>query len=233
MVERHAATKQQPEPRGALVTGPYRFVQGRAEGPMRALPFEPQAGQEMYLGYKAIESELLVIEDLHVTAGQLGLSVRNLRARPHSYVDRFGYYKAPFIVAVEDAQHCCRTFASDVLRYVHAEEDALREATVSDYYTFPDRRHRNWRDKDGFRILRTGAEEWLAEERPVFALIREWCGEGAVEEFDQVLALRGEVDRLRTLLEDTVRWLRFSGHPVKATLLARELNKTSKPKQKR
>ena len=200
---------------------------------MRALPFEPQASQEMYLGYKAIESELLVIEDLHVTAGQLGLSVRNLRARPHSYVDRFGYYKAPFIVAVEDAQHCCRTFASDVLRYVHAEEDALREATVSDYYTFPDRRHRNWRDKDGFRILRTGAEEWLAEERPVFALIREWCGEGAVEEFDQVLALRGEVDRLRTLLEDTVRWLRFSGHPVKATLLAIELNKTSKPKQKR
>src|SRR5918995_4187517 len=38
------------------------------------------------------------------------------------------------------AQHCCRTFASDVLRYVHAEEDALREATVSGYYTFPARR---------------------------------------------------------------------------------------------
>jgi hypothetical protein len=64
----------------------------------------------------------------------------------------------------------------------------------------------------------------LAEERPVFVLIREWCGEGAVEEFDQVLALRGEVDRLRTLLEDTIRWLRDSGHPVKAALLAKDLD---------
>ena len=122
------------------------------------------------------------------------------------------------------AQHCCRTFASDVLRYVHAEEDALREATVSGYYTFPARRYRSWSDKDGFEILRTRAEEWLAEERPVFVLIREWCGEGAVEEFDQVLALRGEVDRLRTLLEDTIRWLRDSGHPVKAALLAKDLD---------
>jgi hypothetical protein len=64
----------------------------------------------------------------------------------------------------------------------------------------------------------------LAEERPVFALIREWCGEGAVEEFDHVLALRGEVDRLRILLEDPIRWLRDSGHPVKAALLAKDLD---------
>ena len=66
--------------------------------------------------------------------------MEDLRDKPHSYVDRFGYYKAPFFVAVVVAQHCCRTFASDVLRYVHAEEDALREATVSGYYTFPARR---------------------------------------------------------------------------------------------
>jgi hypothetical protein len=108
---------------------------------------------------------------------------------------------------------------------------ATQVATAS--YTFPDHRHRSWRDTDGFRILRTGAEEWLAEERPVYALIREWCGEGAAEEFDQVLPLRGEVDRLRTVLEDTLRWLRLSGHPVKAALLDRELNKTSEPEQKR
>lgn len=52
-----------------------------------------------------------------------------------------------------------------------------------------------------------------------------------MEEFDRVLALREEVDRLRALVEDTVRWLRFSGHPVKAALLAKELNKTSEPEQ--
>ncbi len=58
-------------------------------------------------------------------------------------------------------------------------------------------------------------------------MILEWCGEEAVEEFDRVLALHEEVDRLRALVEDTVRWLRLSGHPVKAALLAKELNKTS------
>ena len=81
-------------------TVPYKAVQKT----MRALPFDPQAGEEMYLGYKAIESELLVIEDLDATAGQLGLSAGNLRAKPHSYVDRFGDYKAPFFVAADALQ---------------------------------------------------------------------------------------------------------------------------------
>jgi hypothetical protein len=141
--------------------------------------------------------------------------------------------KLPFEVAMKVAKHCCRTFTQDILRYVQAEEDALKEAVVSGYYTFPDHRYRSWRDKDGFEILRTRAEEWLAEQKPIFALIREWCGEEAVEEFDQVLALREEVDRLQVLVEDTVRWLRLSGHPVKAALLAKQLNKTSEPEQKR
>ena len=52
-----------------------------------------------------------------------------------------------------------------------------------------------------------------------------------MEQFDQALALREEVDRLQALVEDTVRWLRLSGHPVKAALLAKELNKTSEPER--
>jgi hypothetical protein len=58
-----------------------------------------------------------------------------------------------------------------------------------------------------------------------FALIREWCGEQAVREFDRVLELREEVDRLRGLIEDTARWLRDSGHPVKAALVLKQLDR--------
>jgi hypothetical protein len=90
---------------------------------------------------------------------------------------------------------------------------------------FPDRRYRSWRDKDGFEILRARAEEWLVEEEPIFALIREWCGQEAVEEFDQVHELREEVDRLRGLVEDIARWLRDAGHPVKAALVMRQLDR--------
>jgi hypothetical protein len=45
----------------------------------------------------------------------------------------------------------------------------------------------------------------------------------SVARHDEVVALRGEVDRLRAVIEDTVRWLRDSGHPVKAGLLSRDL----------
>ncbi len=46
-----------------------------------------------------------------------------------------------------------------------------------------------------------------------------------LEGFDEARALREEVDRLWALVEDTVRWLRDSGHPVKAALLSRELDR--------
>lgn len=191
-----------------------------------ALPFEPKAGEEVYLGYKAIERELLVVEDLDATAAQLALKTEDMLAKPHSYVDRFGQYKAPFGVAVEVAKHCCERFARDVLRYVEAEEGALKEAVFSGYYAFPNRKYRSWRDKDGFEILRERAEEWLSEQAPIFALVREWCGQDATREFDQVLVLREENDRLRDLVEDTARWLRTAGHPQKAALLLKQLKKT-------
>jgi hypothetical protein len=56
-------------------------------------------------------------------------------------------------------------------------------------------------------------------------LIRGWCGQDASEEFDQVLTLREEVDRLRTLVQEIAGWLNHNGHPVKAGLLRKELGK--------
>jgi hypothetical protein len=40
-----------------------------------------------------------------------------------------------------------------------------------------------------------------------------WSGADSRLEFDQILEMRQEVDRLRALVEDTARWLRQSGHP--------------------
>jgi len=47
-----------------------------------------------------------------------------------------------------------------------------------------------------------------------------------------VLELRQKVDRLRGLVEDTARWLRHSGHPVKAALVLRELEQASEPRRR-
>jgi hypothetical protein len=48
---------------------------------------------------------------------------------------------------------------------------------------------------------------------------------GTSEEFDQVLALREEVDRLRDPVQETAWWLKNNGHPVKAGLLRKELGR--------
>lgn len=59
-------------------------------------------GEEVFLGYKAIEQDLL--------------------AEPYHCVDRFGEYKAPFHVAVKFARHCCEKFPRDVLREVRSRK---------------------------------------------------------------------------------------------------------------
>ena len=73
--------------------------------------------------------------------------------------------------------------------------------------------------------VRGHATAELQKAVPVFALVRGWCGREALGWFDEAGALREEIDRLRALVEDTARWLRDSGHPVKAALLSKELGR--------
>lgn len=63
----------------------------------------------------------------------------------------------------------------------------------------------------------------LEELGPFFAIVRGWCGQEAVEEFREVIALRQEAYRLQDLVKDLARWLRDSGHPLKAALVLKEL----------
>lgn len=129
--------------------------------------------------------------------------------------------KAPFQTALKVAKHCCRRFPREVLGRLHKEEEELRQELVSGNLEPPDSwwvdstRHREW------------AEGRLRELEPVHALIRQWCGQEASGEFDQVLALREEVDRLRDLVQETAWWLRNHGHPVKASLLRKQLGRVA------
>lgn len=176
---------------------------------------------DISLGATGVEHSLLVINDFERAIPQLGLRSADLLAEPHAYVDRFGTYRAPFPVAARVARFCCQRYAQDVLRCVAAEEDALRQATVSGYYVAP-----NTTQNIEYHIVPSRAQEWLHEREPVFALIRESCGQGEVSEFNQLVAAQAEIHRLQQLIESTAQWLRSAGHPVKASLLLRELNRT-------
>lgn len=171
------------------------------------------------IGHRAAERELLVIRNLRETARRLGLQSENLLAEPHAYVDRFGDFKAPWHVALRVAQHCCRSFPRKMLRHVDREEDELGEQVATGRYVSPF-------SGEVSDIRREYAEDRLQEQEPIFALVREWCGEKALSEFDEIAEFRKEIDQLQGLVKDTARWLRDSGHPVKAALLRKELDQT-------
>ena len=174
--------------------------------------------EEIFLGYRAIEDDLLFVQDLDAAALKLGLDKDVMLDEPYAFVDRLGWYRAPFQTAVKVAKDLCRRFPQEVLGHVQKEEDELRQELVSGG---PVPSHAWWVDSAPYRER---AEERLRKVEPVHALVREWCGREASEEFDQVLALREEVDRLRKLAQETVQWLKDNGHPVKAGLLRRELD---------
>jgi hypothetical protein len=176
--------------------------------------------EEVVLGLRAAEEDLLAIQNLHAAARRLGLDEEEMLAEPHAYVERSGWYKAPFGTALKVAKHCCRRFPREILGRIKKDEDELRQELVSGDLEV---REAWWIDSAPRREY---AEERLRELKPVQALIREWCGQEAFREFEEVRALREEVDRLRGLVQDTARWLTYHGHPVKAGLLRKELGRT-------
>ena len=151
--------------------------------------------EEVILGYNAVEENLLTIQNLEAVAWRLGLDKEKMLAEPHAFVDRSGWYKAPFQTAVKVAKHCCRQFPREILGCIKKDEDELRQELVSGNLVPPESW---WVDSASHREY---AEERLRELEPIHAVIRGWCGQEACEEFDQVLALREEVDRLRNLVQ--------------------------------
>jgi hypothetical protein len=176
-----------------------------------------ESGAEVFFGTRAIELELLVIDDLEAAATRLGLAAEELLSEPLAFVDRSGEYRAPFGVAVKVAGLCCQRFAGEVLGYLREREVELRTQLISG-----DLPRAGWVSPER---VRGHARAELERAESVFALVRRWCGEESVARYDEVVALREEVDRLRAIIGDTVRWLRDSGHPVKAGLLSRDLGR--------
>ena len=196
----------------ALGTVPH----GAAELVFFAVPQE--AGAEVSFGHGAIDRELLVVDGLNAASERLGLDADVLLAEPFAHVDRAGVYRAPFGVAVKVARQCCRRFGGEVLRRVEERERELRGELVTGQLASGPR----WVSPEAVRG-HAGAEPERAA--PIFALVRGWCGGEVLEGFDDAGALREEVDRLRALAEDTARWLRDSGLPVKAALLSKGLGR--------
>lgn len=159
-------------------------------------------------GWSGYRRQLLTIRSFESSVEKLKLNADDLLVEPYAYLDRHGHYWALFPVAEKLAKLFCQRYPKEILSYLHAEENKLRQQIVAEHNP----RRPNY------------AEERLHGEQPIFALVREWCGENEVNTFNEVQHLRDEVFRLRNLVLSVTRWLRESGHPVKASLVIKELD---------
>lgn len=111
--------------------------------------------------------------------------------------------------------HVAPQFADELVARVARKEGKLRHRAIyGEHYQsgpFP-----------GYCLPEACAEadrKW----EPVHDLLRQWCGQGVVERYDQVRALRDELRKLVRLNERAIEVLRAAGATGQANKLAREL----------
>ncbi len=119
---------------------------------------------------------------------------------PLSYLDRHGVYRAPFATAEKIARVVCRADARRVLSEIARERDAHHKALLTGVYDSPGTSHR-------YKVSRATIEQWVAEHTPAWDLVTQWYGAAARDDFDELVALRAEVTRLRKQHEHLVDWL--------------------------
>jgi len=158
-------------------------------------------GEELILtGWKAVERDLVIIQDFHKTIQRLDLDGDALLSVPYAFVDRNGDYKAPFPVAEHLARLFCQRYPKQILHHIQLENESYRRRILE--------------EADHFRqqVKDTLLDKYELE----FSLVREWCGEEQAAEIDEVNALREKVRKLRELIQSTAAWLKEQGQHRKA-----------------
>jgi len=146
------------------------------------------------------DAGVVEITDLDKAASLVAIGVDELHAEPLAFHDRAGTYVAPWSTTLRLAQGAARALGEQVLDALLQRERELR------------RRHEQ-------------APSWQRDDKElqrfdeIAMQVREWCTGQAVERFDELHALRAEVERLGELVTRAVSELRRrNGHAIAATI---------------
>ncbi|MEU9127487.1 PE-PGRS family protein [Kitasatospora sp. NPDC048540] len=154
------------------------------------------------------DAGVLELADLDATAQRLGLDPAELRADPMVYENHSGLCLAGWPVVERIARRVAEMLAEEILPEVDRRQESVdRERAVPSWHSWERRRD----------------EGKLKAEDDALRTIREWCGQERVDRYDELLALREEVERLNTLIERAVKALRERGHGVIASTIERDL----------
>lgn len=149
------------------------------------------------------DAGILEIPDLAALAKQFELDVSELQAADVAFSDRNGVFVASCPVTRTIAQRLVLVIGGGLLDKLMRQEQALREEMRSEPWS--------WRDRQ--------CDKQLEGLTPLIDVLRSWCGHDAVERFDELRALRLEVERLGDLVQRAAKELRSRKcHAIAATI---------------
>jgi hypothetical protein len=157
------------------------------------------------------------IDDFNSVADEVPMPPQELLSSPGAYVDREGALHLGQAISLDLAQRFCQQQADRILTRGRDSIERIRRAVITGVYEPCYERIEPW------HIATAKAEAWLIEAETTWRTVRAWCGTEAEDAFDERQALHTEVARLQRLVQDTARWLRDAGHPVKAAAVLRQL----------
>ncbi|AXI78544.1 PE-PGRS family protein [Peterkaempfera bronchialis] len=141
------------------------------------------------------------------TADRLGLDAAELRADPMVHQNRAGLFLAGWPVTERIARRAAAVLAEEILPEVERRQEVLDQERAHPSW-------QSWHRRD---------DRKLQAEDDLLRTVREWCGQEQVERFDELLALRAEVERLGAIVERALKALRDRGHGVIASTIERDL----------
>jgi hypothetical protein len=120
------------------------------------------------------------------------------RHEPLAFIDRFGELHLGYRSALRFAKAFAAAEPEPCVHLIERWEQELRA--------------------EGYLPGASWHHEFLREERPAYALVRQWAGTGVIE------TLKGEIERLQRLVSQAEGWLRSAGDPRHADALKRGLH---------
>jgi hypothetical protein len=177
--------------------------------------FDALPDLDLHQGYGQ-NAGLLLVQDVGRLLERLDLDRPDLED-PLAFTDDDGTFVAPWPVTELVARRAAPLVASEALKEVgRSEEKARREAVYGSY-------HEGSRGSDGWYSRPEICIEINERYQPAYDLVRQWCGEEAVDRYDELEALRAEVLRLGQIAERAIRELDAQGGSRAAEKLRREL----------
>ncbi|MGF1430630.1 PE-PGRS family protein [Kitasatospora sp. LaBMicrA B282] len=153
------------------------------------------------------DAGVLELTALEATADRLGLHAAELRADPMIHQNRTGLFLSAWPVTERIARRAAEVLAEEILPEVERRQVALDQERAQPSW-------QSWNRRD---------DRKLQAEDNMLRTVREWCGQEQVERFDELLALRAEVERLGAIVERALKALRDRGHGVIASTIERDL----------